>query len=116
MQGLPENVVAVIASGNITREDYDNVLIPVIESKIQKHEKIRMLYHLGPNFTGFTYEAMWEDNKVGIWYYTAFEKIAVVSDVDWIINAAKIFKFVIPCPVKIYRNEALPEAKTWVSE
>ncbi len=66
MQGLPENVVAVIANGKITSEDYDNVLIPAIESKIQKHGKIRMLYQLGSNFTGFTYEAMWEDAKVGI--------------------------------------------------
>jgi hypothetical protein len=116
MQGLPENVVAVIASGNVKGEDYDNVLIPAIEDKIKKYGKIRMLYQLGQDFMGFTYEAMWEDAKVGIWHLTAFEKIAVVSDVDWIIDAVKIFKFVIPCPVKIYRNETLPEAKAWISE
>jgi hypothetical protein len=116
MQGLPENVVAVIARGDVTGEDYDNVLIPAIEDKIKKYGKIRMLYQLGEDLTGFTYEAMWEDAKVGIWHLTAFEKIAIVSDVEWIINAVKIFKFVIPCPVKIYKNESLPEAKAWVSE
>ena len=116
MQGLPENVVAVSTSGRVTEEDYDNVLIPAIEDKIKKCGKIRMLYHLGKDFTSFTYEAMWDDTKVGIRHLTAFEKIAVVSDVDWVIDAVKIFKFVIPCPVKIYRNEALPEAKAWISE
>jgi len=116
MQGLPENVVAVIASGKVTGEDYDNVIIPAIEDKIKKFGKIRMLYQLGQDFTGFTYEAMWDDAKVGIWHLTAFEKIAVVSDVDWIVDAVKMFKFVIPCPVKIYRNEAFPEAKAWISE
>jgi hypothetical protein len=115
IQGLPENVVAVAASGKVTGEDYENVLIPAIEDKIQKYGKIRMLYQLGKNYTGFTYEAMWDDTKVGIWHLAAFEKIAVVSDVDWIIDAVKIFKFIIPCPVKIYRNEALPEAEAWVS-
>jgi SpoIIAA-like len=116
MQGLQENVVAAIASGKVTGEDYDNVLIPAIEDKIKKYGKIRMLYQLGQDFTGFTYEAMWDDAKVGIWHLTAFEKIAVVSDVDWIIDAVKVFKFIIPCPVKTYRNEALPKAKAWISE
>jgi hypothetical protein len=116
MQGLPENVVAVIASGKVTGEDYDNVLIPAIEDKIKKYGKIRMLYHLGKDFTSFTYEAMWDDTKVGIWHLKAFEKIVIVTDVDWIIDAVKVFKFVIPYPVKIFRNEALSEAKAWISE
>ena len=116
IQGLPENIVAVVASGKITAEDYDNVLIPAIDDKIQKYGKIRMLYQLGMNFTGFTYEAIWEDTKVGILNLTAFEKIAVVSDVDWVIDAVKIFKLFIPCPVRTYRNEQLPEAKAWISE
>ena len=116
MHGLPENVVAVIASGEVTGEDYDKMLIPAIEDKIKKYGKIRMLYQLGQDFKSFTYEAMWEDAKVGIWHLTAFEKIAVVADGDWIIDAVKMFKFVIPCPVKTYRNEALPKAKAWISE
>jgi len=90
IQGLPENIVAVIASGKVTQ--------------------------LGQNFTGFTSDAMWDDARVGIWHLTAFEKVAVVSDVDWIIDAVKIFKFVIPCPVKTFRNEEFPEAKAWIIE
>ena len=44
IQGLPDNVVAVTASGKVTGEDYDSVLIPVIEEKLKKHDKIRVLY------------------------------------------------------------------------
>ncbi|AAM05401.1 TPA: STAS/SEC14 domain-containing protein [Methanosarcina acetivorans] len=116
MPGLPENVVAAVANGKITGEDYEKVLIPAIEDKIRTQGKIRMLYQLGPNFTGFTYNAMWDDAKVGIWHLTAFEKIAVVSDVDWIIDAVKVFKFAIPCPVKTFRNKEFAEAKAWISE
>ncbi|AKB75412.1 hypothetical protein MSLAZ_2151 [Methanosarcina lacustris Z-7289] len=116
IQGLPENILAVIASGKVTGEDYEKVLIPAIEDKIRKYGKIRMLYQLGQDFTGFTYDAMWDDARVGIWHLTAFEKVAVVSDVDWIIDAVKIFKFVIPCPVKTFRNEEFPEAKAWIIE
>jgi hypothetical protein len=114
--GMPEKVVAVSAKGKVTGEDYDNVLIPAIEEKLKRHEKIRVLYQLGRDFSGFTAEAMWDDAKVGIRHLTRFEKIAVVSDVQWIVGAVKLFAFVIPCPVKIFGNEKLSEAKAWVSE
>jgi hypothetical protein len=91
-------------------------LIPAIEDKIRKHGKIHTLYQLGKDFTSFTHDAMWDDAKVGIWHLAAFEKVAVISDVDWRIDAVKIFRFVIPCPVKTFRNEEFPEVKAWISE
>jgi SpoIIAA-like len=111
---MPENVLAVNAKGKVTGEDYDRVLIPAVEDKLKGHKKVRVLYQLGPDFSGFTAEAMWDDAKVGIRHITVFEKIAVVSDVDWIAAAVKIFAFVIPCPVKVFNNEELPKAKAWV--
>ncbi len=116
MQDMPENVVAVSASGKVTGEDYDNVLIPEIEGRLKKHEKIRVLYKLGPDFTGFTAGAMWDDAKIGIKHLTAYEKIAVVSDVGWVVNAMKFFSFIMPCPVKTFGNDELQEAKSWISE
>jgi hypothetical protein len=116
IQGMPENIVAVSASGKVTGEDYDKVLIPAIEDKLKKHGKIRVLYVLGPDVTGFTAEAMWDDAKIGIKHLTAYEKVAVVSDVGWVVGAVKFFSFIIPCPVKIFGNDKLSEAKTWISE
>ena len=115
IQGLPDNVVAVIASGKVTGEDYDSVLIPVIEEKLKKHDKIRVLYALGPDYSGFTAGAMWDDAKIGIRHLTAYEKVAVVSDANWITGAAKFFAFIIPCPVKIFSFDKLSEAKEWIS-
>ena len=87
-----------------------------IEDKLKRFTKIRMLYQLGPDISAFTPGAMWDDAKVGIRHVTAFEKIAVVSDVEWIVGAVKVFAFLIPCPVKIFRTEELSDAKDWVSE
>jgi hypothetical protein len=116
IEGMPENVVAVNARGKVTGEDYDDVLIPVIEDKLKKNKKIRVLYVLGPDFSGFTAGAMWDDAKIGIRHLTAYEKVAVVSDVSWVVNATKFFSFIIPCPVKIFGNDKLSEAKAWICE
>ncbi|MBT1070336.1 STAS/SEC14 domain-containing protein [Pelotalea chapellei] len=116
IEGLPENVVAVDAQGTVTGEDYDNILIPLVENKLKHHKKIRLLYVAGPAFSGLTAEAVWDDARVGAKHWTSFDKIAVVSDVHWFINAVRFFSFIIPCPVKVFENQKLPEAKTWVSE
>ena len=114
--GMPDNVVAVIAHGKVTGEDYDMVFTPAIEEKLRAHKKIRLLYRLGKDFSGYTVVAILDDAKVSVQHLAAFEKMAVVTDVHWITEAAKFFGFFIPCPVKIYGNERLSEAKTWVSE
>ncbi|MGO9612111.1 MAG: STAS/SEC14 domain-containing protein [Dissulfurispiraceae bacterium] len=112
---MPDVVVAVSAKGTVTGEDYENVLVPAIEERLKRHQKIRLLYELGREFSGFTAAAMWDDAKVGMKHLTAFEKIAVVSDVDWIVGAVRIFAFVILCPVRVFPNDRLSEAKNWVS-
>jgi len=114
--GMPDEIVAVSAKGTVTGEDYENVLVPAIEDRLKRHQKIRMLYELGREFSGFTAAAMWDDAKVGMRHLIAFEKIAVVSDVDWIAGAVRIFAFVIPCPVRVFRNHKLTDAKNWVSQ
>jgi hypothetical protein len=44
------------------------------------------------------------------------KRLTVVTDVHWITEAAKFFGVFIPCPVKIYANERLSEAKRWITE
>ena len=114
-EGLPENVAAFRASGEVTREDYEKTLIPMVEDKLENHEKIRLLYHLGPDFKGFTAGAMWDDTKVGLKHLKAWEKVAMVTDVSWLRNTVKCLGFIIPGKVKIFHNAEMDQAKDWVS-
>lgn len=115
MAGVPDNVLGLRATGKVTGDDYEKVLIPAIEEKLKRHRKIRLLYHMGPDFAGFTPAALWDDARVGVQSVAAFEKIAVVSDVDWVIKAVKIFSFVIPSLVRTFGNGGLNEAISWVT-
>jgi hypothetical protein len=116
IQGMPDNVVAVSAGGKVTGDDYGYLLIPLIEGKLKTHKKIRVLYVLGPEFTEFTAGAMWDDAKIGLRHFTAYEKIAMVTDVSWIIGAVKFCTFMLPCPVRIFANDRLSEAMAWLIE
>jgi hypothetical protein len=113
---LPPNVVAFTASGQVTGEDYENIIIPLVDEKIEQHEKIRLLYHLGPEFKKFTTTALWDDAKIGFHHLNGFERVAVVSDVGWILTMARGIGLTMPVKVRTFSNDELDEAKTWLSE
>jgi hypothetical protein len=113
---LPDHVIGITAKGNVTGTDYESVIIPLVEEKLKKHPKVSLFYHIGHEFTGMDAEAMWEDTKVGLRHFKAWEKIAVVSDVDWIRWAMNIFGVAMPGQVRMFANDQLAEARKWVSE
>ena len=116
MDDLHGNVLGVSAEGKITGTDYETVLIPAIEERLKANKKIRMLYHLGSNFTGFDISAMLDDAKMGMRHLSAWERIALVSDHEMINTFAKFFGYMLSCELRIFKNEEFDEAKTWISE
>lgn len=113
--GLPDDTLGITASGTISSEDYARVLIPQAAEKMRAHGKIRMLMHLGPAYAGFSAGAMWEDAKFGFAHLGDFGKLALVSDVGWINQAARLFAPLIRCPVRIFSNAEMDAAKSWIA-
>ena len=116
MQNMPDSVVAIRASGHVTGRDYEDVLIPAVESSLKRHEKIRVLYQLDRDFSGFTAGALFDDARLGLRHRSAFEKIAIVTDADWIAKSAHFFSLFVPCPVMIFGNHDISVAKAWLLE
>jgi hypothetical protein len=113
MEGLPANVLGVEAIGKVTEADYENVLAPAVTEKLEAHAKIRFVYVLGDEFEGWTLGGMWEDAKLGGGDLRAWEKIAVVTDRDWVRHAVKAFGWMIPGEVRVYALGELEQAKSW---
>jgi SpoIIAA-like len=113
--GLPDNVVAFRAKGHVIRKDYDDVLVPKVKEAFAKHRKIRCLYELGPEFSGVTPGAMWEDFKCGIEHLASWERIAVVTDVEWIRLAMNAFRFIMPGEVRLFGTGQAAEARRWIA-
>ena len=110
----PDNVLWASAHGKITAEDYEKVFIPAIAEKFKTYDKIRLLYHLGETFEGYSMPGLMEDAKVGLKHFTGFEKIAIVTDVNWISYASSFFGAVLKGEVKVFANENIAEAKAWI--
>jgi hypothetical protein len=113
---LPDNVLGFTATGTVTANDYESVIIPAVEAQFARHSKVRFLYHLGADFSGFEAAAMWDDTKLGLKHLAGWERLALVSDVEWIRAAVKIFALAIPGHVRVFHNRELAEATRWVTE
>jgi len=113
---LPDNVLGFTAKGTVTVNDYVSIIIPAVEELFSRQEKVRFLYHLGEDFTGFEAGAMWQDTKLGLKHLQGWEKIAIVSDIEWVRAAIKIFGLVILGHVRLFHNNELAEATQWISE
>jgi hypothetical protein len=114
--GLPDNVLGFTAKGTVTANDYESVIIPAVEALFSRQDKVRFLYHLGKDFTGFEAAAMWDDAKLGMKHLAGWEKVALVSDTEWIRAAVKIFGLAIPGQVRVFPNRELAAATRWISE
>lgn len=114
ISGLPDNVVGIVASGFVTASDYEAILVPAVEARLKKFDRLRLLYRIDPEFKGFTPGAMWDDLKLGVGHWRAWEKIAVVTDVDWIANLGRLFSFAMPCPTRVFPDSAIEQATDWL--
>lgn len=99
----------------MTHDDYENVLVPEVESQTKAQGAVKMLYWLGPDFDSFTAGAMWDDTRLGLSHLGEFEKIAVVSDAGFIRAGVRLFAPLIPAPVRVFGNSELEEAKDWIA-
>ncbi len=115
LEGLPENVLGVEAIGEVTDDDYESVLAPAVRALAEATGKIRFVYVLGEQFEGWTMGAMWADAKLGGSERSAWEKVAVVSDKDWLAHLVKAFGWMIPGEVRVFGLDALADAKAWAA-
>lgn len=113
---FPDNVVAVTASGEITASDYSDVIAPAIDKAREKHDKIRILYHVDANLRDYTPGALMGDAKIGLKQLTHFEKIAVVTDNKVIVSTVKPLGFLMPGKVRVFSDEELEAARSWIVE
>lgn len=103
------------ATGMVTAEDYEQILIPIVTDRLDGYGKVRLLLHFGEDFEGYSLGAAWDDAKFGVTHIGHFEKLAAVSDTAWIRSAAKVIAPFVRCPVQVFHDAELEPAKQWIT-
>lgn len=115
IDGLPDDTVGISVVGVISADDYRDVIEPLIEDRLARHPRAKLLYRIGPEFESFTAGAVWSDALVGFRHLTDFSRVAVVSDIGWIRPAARAFAPLIPAEIQVFADRELDEAREWIA-
>jgi hypothetical protein len=115
IEGLPDRAVGFSVEGVVTARDYAEVIRPLVEKKLETHAKIDLLYRIAPGFERFSAGAMWHDASLGLQHLTDFRRVAVVTDVEWIARATRLFAPLMPAEVQVFPDRDLAEAKAWLA-
>jgi len=117
IEDMPADTLGFRLSGKLTRDEYFEILDPVRE-KLERGEKVSFLVETADDFSGLDLGALWEDMKaapsVGLKYRSSWERMAVVTDKDWLRHGMAVAGWLSPGEMRAFEPHELETAKAWV--
>jgi hypothetical protein len=115
LNDAPLNVVAFRATGEVTKDDYDKIVIPAIDALVQKQDSINFLLIVDTAMKNFTIGALLKDLGVGLKHFTKWHKMAIISEEGSVIRFTDFFSYIAPGEAMGFTHNQMEIAKQWVS-
>jgi hypothetical protein len=116
---MPAGTVGFPVAGEVEREDYRDVLVPELRRALDAGGGLRTLY-LIEDLDEIEPGALWDDAKLGfdlgVRHHGAWVRSAIVTDLDWMARATRLFAWMIPGEARVFETAALESAKQWVAD
>jgi SpoIIAA-like len=116
---MPPKTVGLRVWDEVTAADYTDVLMPAVRRAVGEHGEIRLVFQAGPDFRRFTAGMMGADVTKGLTFgvenWSAWKRMAVVTDVDWLRHAMQMMGWMTPGEARLFALDELPQAKEWVA-
>ncbi len=116
MRDMPAGTIGFEAIGEVEDDDWEDAVEPLLSREIAAGEKLRLLYLLGPESKKVEGDAMKADSGFRARHAKSFERVAVVTDEDWMKPALRALSFLLPGSARAFPVHDLAEAKTWLAE
>ena len=114
LEGLPEDVLGFRASGKLTAHDYTDVLAPGPAPARAGGGRIRVLLDFAGEFDGMEGGAVWQDIRMGVREWSAWERIALVTDHAWMRDGLSMFAWAVPGEVRAFPSADRDAAIGWL--
>jgi hypothetical protein len=119
LHDLPPGTIGFRVSGRITRDEYHEMLDPVLAA-LDRGETIDLLTVADDDFHGLDLGALWEDvqaaGSVGLKHRKAWRRLAVVTNKQWMRHAIGGFGWFYPGELQVFDLDQLEAAKSWLAE
>jgi hypothetical protein len=115
MHDMPAGTIGFEAVGEVEDDDWEKVVEPPLRRQIAAGGKVRLLYLLGPA-ADVEGDAVKADSGFRVRHARSFERVAVVTDEDWVKPALRGLSILMPGSARAFAVHDLPAAKAWLSE
>lgn len=114
---MPDGVTGIRVSGRLRGEDL-RAFAPTMDDAVKSGE-IRIVEVIAPDYEGFGPGGLREDLKLGFGalfrHHSAFRRVAVVSDKEWVAHAMHAFAWMVPGELAIFGLDELERATQWAA-
>jgi len=115
MTDMPVGTIGFEAVGEVEDDDWEDAVEPVLRQEIADGRKVRLLYVLGPRTHEVEGDAVKADTGFRARHASSFDRVAVVSDEDWMRPALRALSFMLPGKAKGFPVRDLADAKAWLA-
>jgi hypothetical protein len=114
---MPKGVTGIRVSGRLSGDDLREFK-PTME-ELPKTGEIRIVEVIASDYEGFGPGGLVEDLKLGLGalfhHHSAFKRIAVVSDKEWVAHTLHALAWMVPGELAIFGLDELERAKEWAA-
>ena len=115
MTDMPAGTIGFEAVGDVEDDDWEETVEPVLRREIAEGRNVRLLYLIGTGARELEGDAMTADTGFRVRHATSYERVAVVSDEDWMRPALRALSFLLPGRARGFRVRDLAAAKAWLA-
>ena len=116
LKDTPNTMVGFIASDEVTKEDFDKVVLPAVNELVKRTDKLNYLLVVDTPLKNFTIGAWLRDAMVGLNNINKWNRAAIVTDSEGIKWFTELFSKVVPGEFKGFSNSELDRAISWAGE
>jgi hypothetical protein len=114
---MPQGVTGFRVSGRLRGDDLRDFK-PAMDEMLKAGE-IRIVEVIASDYEGFGPGGLMEDLKMGLpalfHHHSAFKRIAVVSDKEWVAHTLHALAWMVPGELAMFGLDELDRAKEWAA-
>jgi len=116
LPSIPKNIAAFRATGKVTKEDYQKVMVPHVNELVSRSGELNFLFLIDTEIKNFTLGAWFQDALLGLKHLASWKRAAIVIDNADAIKFTDAFSILAPGEFKGFSKEQYADALEWIAQ
>ena len=117
IEDMPAGAIGFRSKGELTEEDFRDVLGPELEKAVATGD-VRLMLVTPPGFGGTDVKATADrvQKLAGLGHRSDWKRIAIVTDSGWLRRSSRLWSRMVPVETKLFKPDEEDQARAWLLE